>query len=174
MKTRLQRIQWLSLAAVLCLIGGCKPKHGKFVRLESTNTHIDFTNTITEDDTINIFDFSNIYNGGGVGVGDFNNDSLQDLYFTGNMVPNKLYLNKGNFEFEDITAQSKTEGEGRWSRGVSVIDINNDNKLDIYVCATAKRDPLERINLLYVNQGNDKKNVPVFKEMAKEYGLADT
>jgi hypothetical protein len=174
MKTRLKRTPWLPLAAIFFLIGGCSQKNGKFVRLESADTHIDFTNTITEDDSINIFDFSNIYNGGGVGVGDFNNDSLQDLYFTGNMVPNKLYLNKGNFEFEDITAQSKTEGAGRWSRGVSVIDINNDNKLDLYVCATAKRDPLERINLLYINQGTDKNNIPVFKEMAKEYGLADT
>ena len=174
MKTRLKRTLWLPLAVMFFLIVGCKNRNGKFVRLEAADTHIDFTNTITEDDSINIFDFSNIYNGGGVGVGDFNNDSLQDLYFTGNMVPNKLYLNKGNFEFEDITAQSKTDGTGRWSRGVSVIDINNDNKLDLYVCATAKRDPLERINLLYINQGNDKNNVPVFKEMAKEYGLADT
>jgi len=147
---------------------------GKFIKLSSEKTSINFTNTISESDSINIFDFSNIYNGGGVGVGDFNNDGLQDLYFTGNMVSNKLYLNKGGLRFEDITKVSKTDGAGNWSRGVAVIDINNDGLMDMYVCATAKRNPYERINVLYVNQGVNKNNIPVFKNMAKEYGLADT
>jgi len=155
-------------------LGSCKNNNGKFVKLSSGRTHINFTNTITENDSINVFDFANIYNGGGVGVGDFNNDGLQDLYFTGNMVPNKLYLNKGNLQFEDITAQSQTDGKGVWSRGVAVVDINNDGKMDMYVCATAKRNPLERINILYINQGVDKNNIPLFKDMAQEYGLADT
>lgn len=165
-------------AGLICLsiacLCSCKNETGKFVKLSSSKTGITFTNTIFEDDTINVFDFANIYNGGGVGVGDFNSDGLQDLYFTGNMVPNKLYLNKGNLKFEDVTDISKTDGKKNWSRGISVIDINNDGKMDMYVNATAKRSPYERINILYVNQGNDKNNVPIFKDMAAEYGLADT
>jgi hypothetical protein len=159
----------------ITLVTGCTNNNsGKFVKLSPDKTNITFTNTISESDSVNIFDFANIYNGGGVGVGDFNNDGLKDLYFTGNMVPNKLYLNKGSMRFEDVTAQSHTDGKGIWSRGVAVVDINNDGKMDMYVCATAKRNPWERINILYVNQGVDKNGVPVFKDMAKEYGLADT
>lgn len=146
----------------------------QFVKLSPDKTNIHFNNTITENDSVNIFDFANIYNGGGVGIGDFNNDGLHDIYFTANMVSNKLYLNKGNMKFEDVTAASGTDGKGVWSRGVSVVDINNDGKLDMYVCATAKRNPLERVNILYINQGVDKNSVPVFKDMALEYGLADT
>jgi hypothetical protein len=164
----------ISLLVVVFLFASCREETGKFVKLSPDKTNIHFTNTISENDSLNIFDFSNIYNGGGVGVGDFNNDGLQDLYFTGNMVPNKLYLNKGHMEFEDITATSQTDGKGIWSRGVAVVDINNDGKQDMYVCATAKRNPYERVNILYVNQGNDKNNVPVFRDMAKEYGLDDT
>ena len=160
---------------IISLLPSCKNNgSGKFVKLSPAETNITFTNTISENDSVNIIDFANIYNGGGVGVGDFNNDGLQDLYFTGNMVSNKLYLNKGNMHFEDVTAQSQTDGKGIWSRGVAVVDINNDGKMDMYVCATAKRNPLERINILYVNQGLDKNGIPLFKDMAKEYGLADT
>ncbi|NEU09893.1 VCBS repeat-containing protein [Flavihumibacter sp. R14] len=165
---------FILLFGVASVFVSCKNDTGKFVKLSSGSTNIDFTNTIPENDTLNIFDFANIYNGGGVGVGDFNNDGNQDLYFTGNMVPNKLYLNKGKMQFEDVTRESKTDGNGVWSRGVAVVDINNDGKLDMYVCATAKRSPKDRINLLYVNQGVDKDNIPVFKDMAAEYGLADT
>lgn len=164
---------FLFLFAVYFLVG-CKSDDGKFVLLDAKQTGIDFKNIITEDDSINIFDFSNIYNGGGVAVGDFNGDQLQDLYFTGNMVSNKLYMNRGNLKFEDVTATAGVTGNGRWSRGVATIDINNDGKLDIYVCATARRNPLERINMLYVNQGTDAKGIPVFKDMAAAYGLADT
>ncbi|MBL7752563.1 MAG: VCBS repeat-containing protein, partial [Chitinophagaceae bacterium] len=99
------------------MISSCEEKDGRFVQKSSDQTGIDFTNQLFEDDSINIFDFANIYNGGGVGVGDFNNDSLPDLYFTGNMVSNKLYLNKGAFRFEDVTEVSQTTGGGIWSRG---------------------------------------------------------
>src|SRR6187455_462402 len=167
--------QWVIPFMAVALLCGCNDNEiGKFVKLDHETTGISFANVITENDSVNIFDFGNIYNGGGVGVSDFNNDGLQDLYFTGNMVPNKLYLNKGKMKFEDVTAASQTNGNGVWGRGVAVVDINNDGKMDIYVCATAKRNASERINILYVNQGMDKNNVPVFKDMATEYGLADT
>ena len=107
-------------------------------------------------------DVVNIYNGGGVGIGDFNNDGLQDIYFTGNMVSSKLYLNKGNFKFEDITAKAGVEGMGRWARGVAVVDINNDGLKDIYVCNTIYKDSLRRRNILYVNQGIDKEGSSAF------------
>ena len=109
-----------------------------------------------------------------MGIGDFNQDGLPDIYFTGNMVPNKLYLNKGDFKFEDITAASGADGNGKWCRGVSVVDINNDGWPDIYVSATINTNPDRRKNLLYVNQGLDKGGIPHFKEMAAEYGLADS
>src|SRR5664279_1397098 len=116
-------------------------------------------------------DVVNIYNGGGIGIGDFNNDGLQDIYFGGNMVPGKLYMNKGNFEFEDITDIAGVGGMGRWERGISVVDINNDGLMDIYICNTINKDSLKRRNILYINQGLDKQGIPHFKDMAAEYGL---
>lgn len=113
----------------------------------------------------------NIYNGGGVGIGDFNNDGLQDIYFTGNMVSCKLYLNKGDFKFDDATTKAGVNDMGRWARGVSVIDINNDGLMDIYIANTIYKDSLRRRNVLYVNQGIDKEGIPHFKDMAAEYGL---
>ena len=174
MLNRIVSQSFLFCSIILQLVSCNDKSLGKFVKLSKDQTGITFTNQILENDSINIFDFANIYNGGGVGVGDFNNDGLQDLYFTGNMVANKLYLNKGDLKFQDITNESQTDGKGIWSRGVAVVDINNDGNMDMYVCATAKRNPLERINILYVNQGMNKDGIPVFKDMANEYGLADT
>ncbi|RYZ62923.1 MAG: RNA-binding protein [Chitinophagaceae bacterium] len=144
-----------------------------FQRLSSSHTGIDFANNITENDTLNILNQANIYNGGGVGVGDFNNDGLQDVYFAGNMMSNKLYINKGSLKFEDLTETAGVGGEGRWCTGVSVVDINADGWLDIYVSASFWKDAQRRTNLLYLNQGLNKEGIPVFKEVAKEWGLAD-
>ena len=140
----------------------------------SNNSGVHFNNEIIENDSLNVLDISNIYNGGGVGVGDFNKDGLPDIYFTGNKVSNKLYLNKGDMQFNDITVEAGVTGEGRWSRGVSVVDINNDRWPDIYVSVTLDKDTNKRKNLLYINQGLNKKGVPTFKEEAGAYGLADT
>lgn len=148
----------------------CKNKT-LFEQISSSHSGIDFNNRITESDSINPMNTVNIYNGGGVGIGDFNNDGLQDIFFTGNQVPCRLYLNEGNFKFKDITKEAGVEGLGRWARGVSVIDINNDGLMDIYITNTIYKDSLRRRNILYVNQGIDKNGIPHFKDMAAEYGL---
>ncbi|WP_229688811.1 VCBS repeat-containing protein [Puia dinghuensis] len=155
-------------------ITSCGNKKTLFEMVPSSYSGVHFNNRITESDSVNVMDVSNIYNGGGVGIGDFNNDGKLDLYFTGNQVANKLYLNKGDFHFEDVTAKAGVDGGGKWCRGVAVVDINNDGLLDIYVCATIKPDARQRENLLYINQGVDSDGVPHFKEMAREYGLADS
>ncbi len=156
------------------LIISCNNKHPLFNKISSDQSGIHFNNQIIENDTLNPLDVTNIYNGGGVGIGDFNNDGLQDIYFTGNLVSNKLYLNKGNLKFDDITKEAGVEVKRRWARGTSIIDINNDGWQDIYVSISMDKDPEKRQNLLYINQGLDKNGVPVFKEMAAEYGLNDT
>jgi len=164
-----------SFFLVICVfLYGCNSRETLFKKISSSHSGIHFNNAISENDSINPIDLEFMYNGGGVAVGDFNNDGLPDLYFTGSLVSNKLYLNKGHFEFTDITEEAKVSGEGRWSNGASVVDINNDGWLDIYLCVTINKNPVQRTNLLYVNQGLDKNGIPVFKEMAREYGLADT
>ncbi len=163
---------YASTLLLLTMLFACQSEPGQFSLLPSSHTNIGFNNTIVENDTINPFDVTNIYNGAGIGVGDFNNDGLEDLYFAGNQVPGKLYLNQGNFKFRHITEQAAVDGEGRWCRGVSVIDINSDGLQDIYLSVTVMDYPELRRNVLYVNQGVSE-NVPRFKEMAAEYGLAD-
>ena len=160
----------LSLFFISAFISSCK-KNTRFEQISSSYSGIYFNNKIVENDTINPLDKINVYNGGGVGIGDFNGDGLQDIYLVGNMVPNRLYLNLGNFKFKDVTDEAGVGGIGGWGRGVAVIDINNDGLPDIYVCNTLLNDPIKRRNLLYINQGVDKNGIPHFKEMAKEYGL---
>jgi hypothetical protein len=152
------------------LATGCK-KPAMFNQVSSAHSGIHFNNLITENDSINPIDNAYIYNGGGVGVGDFNNDGLADLYFTGNMVSNKLYINKGDFKFEDVTIRAGVTGLGRWGRGVAVVDINNDGLADIYVCNSLAGDAHKRQNILYVNKGLNKEGVPIFRDEAKAYGL---
>lgn len=160
---------------VICLsifwLSACKSKHTLFEKISSSHSGIHFTNSITESDSINPMNVVNVYNGGGVGIGDFNNDGLQDIYLTGNMVSSRLYLNKGDFKFEDITDKAGAGGSGRWARGVSVTDINNDGLMDIYICNTIYNDSLKRRNILYINQGINKEGIPQFTDKAAEYGL---
>ncbi len=163
-------IAWtLSLAA---LLAGCG-EPPLFEALPPTHTGIHFSNRIVEDDTFNILTFEYVYNGGGVGIGDFDRNGLPDLYFTGNMVANRLYLNRGDFRFEDVTEAAGVAAADRWCAGVSVVDINADGWPDIYVCATTYEPASRRRNLLFVNQGL-RNGIPVFAEKAAEYGLADT
>ena len=160
------------LALIFLFLQSCS-SDTLFEKIPSSKSGIGFNNLLPETDSINILDQENVYNGGGVGIGDFNNDGLQDIYFTGNKVSNKLYLNKGEMKFDDITDFAGVGGEGKWSRGVSVVDINSDGLLDMYVCASIHDDIERRRNLLYINQGI-KEGKPIFKNLAKEYGLDDT
>ncbi|RED99802.1 VCBS repeat-containing protein [Marinoscillum furvescens] len=165
-------IKLLLVGVCLSCLFSCEEKH-QFQLLRPSDTQVFFENTITEYDSFNILTFEYVYNGGGVALADFTNDGLDDVFFTGNMVSNQLYINKGAMEFEDVTAQAGVGAADRWCSGVAVVDINADGWKDIYVCATVKPQSSERKNLLFVNQGIQD-GVPVFKEMAEAYGIADT
>src|SRR5678810_358211 len=121
-----------------CLAVSCKQKNISantlFQKMDPAETSIDFSNDLSYDAKFNIYTYRNFYNGGGVAIGDVNNDSLPDIFFTANMKPNKLYLNKGNFQFEDITEKAGIGKKGKWSTSVSMADVHVDGLLDIYVC----------------------------------------
>lgn len=140
-----------------------------FSLLTAEKTGVDFINKIENQKDFNIFKYRNFYNGGGVAIGDINNDGLPDIYLTGNMVPNKLYLNKGNLKFEDISASAGVEGNKPWSTGVNMIDINADGLLDIYVSNAGNMKGNNHDNDLYINNGDN-----TFTEKAAEYNLAKT
>ncbi|QHS60457.1 VCBS repeat-containing protein [Chitinophaga agri] len=142
-----------------------------FQQLQARTTNIKFSNTLNETEKLNVLAYEYFYNGGGVAVGDINNDGLQDLFFTANMGPNKLYLNKGNMVFTDVTRDASKALEGKadgWKTGVTMADVNGDGLLDIYVCYSGKKSDELRRNQLFINTGNAK-----FSEKAKEYGLDD-
>ena len=142
-----------------------------FQRINASQSGITFSNTLREDVSSleNLFDFDYFYNGAGVGVVDINNDGLEDLFFTGNQVPNKLYLNKGNLQFEDISEQAGINAGKQWSNGVTFADVNGDGWMDIYVSQGGPRLENDRKNLLFINQKDNS-----FRESATDYNIADT
>ncbi len=134
-------------------------------------TGVQFTNKVPENATLHIMNYEYLYNGHGIGIGDFNGDGLDDIFISGNAVPNKLFLNKGNFRFEDVTKKAGVAGNGTWSTGVAVADVNGDGWMDVYVCHSGKYGDLKKLsNELFINEGV-KDGVPVFKEMSAAYGL---
>lgn len=145
-----------------------------FKLLSPETTHIDFNNTLTEGANTNVLLYEYFYNGGGVAVGDLNGDGLPDIYFVGNMTPNKLYLNKGKMQFQDITTEETAGRPGPWKTGVTMADVNGDGKLDIYLCYSGSLPAAKRRNQLFINQGNDSNGIPHFSEQAEQYGLADS
>lgn len=138
-----------------------------FEKIESKDSGLDFANILDETKLKNPFNYINAYTGGGVAIGDINNDGLPDIFFAGNMISSKLYLNKGNMEFEDISATSGTMTTG-WCSAVTMADVNNDGWLDIYVCRSYEDNPMDRENLLFINDQNGK-----FTEQSKAYGIND-
>lgn len=142
-----------------------------FIYLDAKSIGINFENTLTYTEDFNVYLYRSFYNGAGTGLADFNNDGFLDIFFSGNMVDNSLYLGDGKFNFKDVTSISGVASSGSWSTGVSIIDINQDGRLDFYVCKSGKPDDQNRRNELFINIGNDEKGIPVFKESAEEYGL---
>src|ERR1700712_5334109 len=139
-----------------------------FKLLPGAETGIDFNNLVEDTREMNIFNYHNFYNGGGVAIGDINNDGKPDIFFTANQKKNKLYLNKGNWKFEDITDKAGLASTHQWHTGVTMVDINGDGWLDIYVCNSGIAANDDRANELYINQKNG-----TFKEEAHKYGLDD-
>ena len=144
-----------------------------FTQLPPSYTGITFENRVEGTRDLNVFTYRNFYNGGGVATGDLNGDGRPEVMLTSNLHGNHLYLNKGNFHFQDITDQAGVRGKGYWATGVTFADVNGDGLLDIYVCYAGNIAGERRANELYINQGPDKNGVPTFKEMAAQYGLAD-
>src|SRR3954447_9667305 len=138
----------LAVLTSMLFINSCnKDSSTLFTKLDNEQTGIGFKNTIFEDGSLNVLNYTYFYNGGGVAIGDINNDGLPDILFTGNMVRNRLFLNKGDFQFEDITARSGIAEKQGWCTGATMVDINNDGKLDIYICRSADARPELRKNL---------------------------
>ncbi len=161
----------LGSIALIILFVSCNTKQNNdalFTKLSSNDTGINFNNVNIEDEEHNVFKYEYFYNGGGVALGDINNDSLVDVYLTSNQGENKLYLNKGNFKFEDITQSAGVSAKQGWKTGVAMVDINADGYLDIYVCRSAEKDSTKRENSLFINNRN-----LTFEDKAKDLGLND-
>ncbi len=162
------RFKLFSILFLLFLFNGCQHHevNKQFTLLSSGDTGINFINQLTYSEEFNVYTYRNFYNGGGVGLGDINNDGLVDIYLSGNMVPNRLYLNKGNFVFEDITEKARVSSAGVWSTGISMVDINGDGWMDIYVCKSGKPGGKKRYNELFINNKD-----LTFTERSHEFGL---
>jgi enediyne biosynthesis protein E4 len=164
-------VTW-AVMTISILMWSCKTDHSDlshkplFSLLNKKKTHIGFLNQLDYTEEYNTYTYRNFYNGAGVGLGDFNNDGLLDIYFCGNLVGNKLYINKGNFVFEDITDKAGVACKGSWSTGVSIADVNGDGLPDIYVCKSGNPKSEHRRNELFINNGD-----LTFTEKAAEYGL---
>ncbi len=163
----IKKTQYLWVLVLAICISGCGLTDDKrFQEIPSSDSGLTFSNDLTENENFNLIDYLYFYNGGGVAVGDINNDGLDDIYFSANQKPNKLYLNKGNFQFEDITDKAGVAAPGDWKTGVTMVDINADGFLDIYVCQLGDYKGIEGKNQFYINNGD-----LTFTDRAEELGL---
>ncbi|MCU0470528.1 MAG: VCBS repeat-containing protein, partial [Arcicella sp.] len=160
--------QALLIILIIFIATACQSEDKLFTSLSKGDTGLDFRNILEESEELNVLNYTYFYNGGGVAVGDVNNDGLTDILFTGNMVKNRLFLNKGELNFEDITPTSGVADAQGWCTGATMVDINQDGWLDIYICRSADTRAEKRKNLLYINNHNN-----TFTEKAAEYGLDD-
>ncbi|MHA7130004.1 FG-GAP-like repeat-containing protein [Algoriphagus namhaensis] len=165
--------QLVVLVLGLGIVTACKENSTLFELKDPSSTGVAFSNEIIESDSFNILTDEYIFNGGGVSVADFNGDGLPDLFFTGNQVPNALYLNLGNFQFKDVSLESGVSFPDKWNTGSAAVDINGDGLMDIYVASAMKKGPGERNNLLLIHQGLNEEGIPLFKDEAERYGVAD-
>ena len=156
----------LSIVLLLILLTGCKKSGSLFENPTPEQTGIAFTNSLSESEDLSILDYLYFYNGGGVSIGDINNDGLPDIFLSGNQVKNKLYLNQGNLKFEDISSTAGVEGNSDWNTGTAMADVNGDGLLDIYVCAVVGINGFNGFNELFINNGDN-----TFTESAAQYGL---
>lgn len=181
------------LLAALCLVSGvaaCSrtpdsaevaqageapvPRNALFTKLPSSETGVRFENRLEDSPELNVFTYRNYYNGGGVGIADLNGDGLPEIVMTSNLEGPRLYLNQGKFRFKDVTKEAGiTSAKGSWTTGVAIADVNGDGLLDVYICKAGNGEPAQRGNELWINQGVGKDGVPTFKEMARQYGVAD-
>ncbi len=162
---------YILLCFVLCAACSSKKTPVAFEVLDAKQTGLDFVNKLTPTNDFNVFHYMYYYNGAGVAAGDFNNDGLIDLFFSSNQGQNKLYLNTGNMHFKDVTAEARIPNDGGWSTGVSVVDINNDGLLDLYVCRVGKYETLNSHNEFLICIGIDKNGVPQYEDEAKQLGV---
>ncbi len=167
----------IKIAAMIAIIQGTfgdaagQSRNPLFTLMDPKHTHVVFENDIRENDSLNVLRYEYLYNGAGVGIGDFNQDGLPDIFLSSNTGSNKLFINHGGFTFEDVTSAAHVAGNCTWSTGVSVADVNGDGLPDIYVCHSGKFDDPQKLrNELFINAGS-KNGVPVFTEMAADYGL---
>ncbi|MFI2742933.1 VCBS repeat-containing protein [Zhouia sp. PK063] len=160
-----------NLILLLLLLGSCNRERTLFIQHSADKSGIMFSNNLISTPELNILTYLYYYNGAGVATADFNNDGLLDIYFTGNQTEDALYLNQGNFKFRNITKEAGINNKDGWTTGVTYADVNQDGLLDIYVCKVGNYRNIKGTNLLYINQGNDKSNIPHFKEEASSFGL---
>lgn len=175
-QTNIMKFFWVAISAISLSATACRkaaPTGAAFSEVPRSRTNIEFRNLLVEKETFNIFKYQYFYNGGGTAVGDFNNDGLVDILFTGNMVKNRLYLNQGDFNFEDVTQASGIAEKEGWCTGATPVDINQDGWLDVYICRAGYPFDNLRSNLLFINQGKKPDGSVKFEEKAADYGLAD-
>ena len=149
------------------------PADALFTELPASASGVDFVNQVEDGEDFNVLSYRNFYNGGGVAIGDFDGDGREDLYFTANQGPNKLYLNRGDMTFTEVPNAGAAAGAMAWSTGATVVDVNADGRADIYVCNSGNPSGTQRANELFINQGNDAAGYPTFRDEAAAYGLAD-